>query len=1594
MKKLILAYILVLGGLYAQSQPYNNEWIDYSKTYYKFKLAVTGVYRISIADLAAVGLDNTPAQDFQLWRNGVEVTLHTSVPSGLLGPGGYLEFYGQMNDGKTDTKLYKTDAEQMSDKWSMYTDSAAYFLTVNPGAANKRYSYPGNNVAANILPAETYFNYTLSKYFRINMNPGYGINLGEVVHSASYEIAEGWSSNALGPGQILYSNNGSLYVYNSGPAATLNTTIVGNTFSSRSASVNLNGNVVQSVFIDGFTIARTNGTSIPLSSLSGNNANFQFSHSGPSGDNIVVSDFQLTYPRQYNFGGASEFYFELPASSEKFIEIANFNYGADSTVLYDINNDLYIRGVAINGLVKFVLPAVTKTRKLFLANLSSQYIKRPAALQPRSFIDYSQPANQGEYVIISHPLLFDNGSGINYVENYRQYRSSFVGGGYHSIIVDVNQLTDQFAFGVEHHPSAIRNFSAFTLSNFVPAPKYFFLIGKGLNYNDYRYHESDPNTKKLALIPTFGYPSSDNLLTAGRTGEYPLIPIGRLSAINGNEVGNYLDKMKQFELAQESTDQTLQGKGWMKNFGQLTGGLNDPGLYGLITSYMQGYQEIASDSLFGGKVYQFSKNTGLNTAIGTDKTLDELLSEGASVINYFGHSSPNNIEFSLDNPENYNNTGKYPLIMINGCNSGDLFQFDTLRAVSKGSLSEKFVFAENKGSIAYIASTHFGLPTQLNYFNTEFYYNLCKNMYGQPLGNIMKTTMQNMYNAFYTDYIAQTHVEEITLHGDPALHLNPHQKPDYLIQDSLLTINPSVVSVADNKIVVTARIINIGLARNDSLKVRIQHKRPDNSLTTIYSSKIKAVIYEDSVMVNLPLNPLVDKGHNQIIVTIDPDNSIDELSETNNSTIRDFDILEDEVRPIWPYEYAIVNSPTPMLFASTANPTAEPKDYVMEMDTTMLFNSPVKVSRVVTDSGGVIGFDPGFSLTDSTVYYWRVTVGPVHPASRWLTSSFVYINSSFDGFNQSHYYQYRNNKFSNIGIDSSTREFGYSAKTRKLLIRTGLYPYYGYDQINVTIDNDQVEYYGCKYLALQFVVYDPLTLKPWKNVNSNGSGRFGSWPVCDLVAGGRNFFEFPYTDSVNRRKAIQFFDSIPNGYYVSITNLGWTGNNTFINDWKKDTATLGSGRSLWHKFHELGFGTIDSFTRNLPFIYVFRKGDPTFPVRQTMGAAANNQLVESFYIDGKQVSGTYVTPWLGPAKSWSRFKWDELPGTGSPSTQRQFEIIGRDNDGYETILAEVYNDKDTSIDYIDASIFPYLQMKMYNTDQTLDKATQLKYWMLTGTKVPEGAIAPNYTYQLADTLGLDDTLHLRVGFRNISNIPFDSIKVKLEITDRFGIRHQYLNQTDGTRLRPLTGDDSVVIVYDIPMAGYLGNNQLMLEVNPDNDQAEQFHFNNYLYRNIVVLNPSLCPDGSTSFIGVPHTLGNTYQWQMDDGTGFVDISDNANFQQTNSDTLLLVNLPTTLYGTRFRCVVTNNSVVSFSEAYVLKFAMTWTGAIDTDWDKAGNWSCNKVPDANTDVFINSGVGNYPVILGVATCRSLNARKGAEISVKNGATLDITGPPGQ
>ena len=103
-RKIIFTSLLLQFVSFGFSQPYFNEWIRYDQTYYKFKVGKSGLYRISQSTLEAAGLGSVQVENLELWRNGERVPFYPSVASGVLPANGFLEFWGQPNDGKPDRK--------------------------------------------------------------------------------------------------------------------------------------------------------------------------------------------------------------------------------------------------------------------------------------------------------------------------------------------------------------------------------------------------------------------------------------------------------------------------------------------------------------------------------------------------------------------------------------------------------------------------------------------------------------------------------------------------------------------------------------------------------------------------------------------------------------------------------------------------------------------------------------------------------------------------------------------------------------------------------------------------------------------------------------------------------------------------------------------------------------------------------------------------------------------------------------------------------------------------------------------------------------------------------------------------------------------------------------------------------------------------------------------------------------------------------------------------------------------------------------------------------------------------------------------------
>jgi RHS repeat-associated protein len=160
---------------------------------------------------------------------------------------------------------------------------------------------------------------------------------------------------------------------------------------------------------------------------------------------------------------------------------------------------------------------------------------------------------------------------------------------------------------------------------------------------------------------------------------------------------------------------------------------------------------------------------------------------------------------------------------------------------------------------------------------------------------------------------------------------------------------------------------------------------------------------------------------------------------------------------------------------------------------------------------------------------------------------------------------------------------------------------------------------------------------------------------------------------------------------------------------------------------------------------------------------------------------------------------------------------------------------------------------------------------------------------------------------------------------------------------------------------------------------------------VALPSSTICPGTTAQFFVPSYGVGFNYQWQVDTaGTGFTNINNNTIYNGVNSAQVTITAPPTSYYGYKYRCVVTNSGSTFINQPLVLKFSNTWTGSTNTAWENPANWSCGYVPDEFTEVIIPSSSVILPIINSNASCYSLMLKPNTSLVVISGFRLDIKG----
>jgi flagellar hook assembly protein FlgD len=1411
MKRLILLVVLLAGfcGAKAQVFDYGNGWYAPSNQYLKLMLEEDGIYRLTSADLVAAGFDTSSVDPyyFHLLYRGVEEPLHIEYSGSNWT---FLEFYGQPNDGKLDSAMYRSPYGgtllngdySPNIRRSLFTDTSAYFLTWDNTPGIRYNNLDGTNYAS--YTPETHFRYESftdwdpdlypgAYWARYNLGGGGKYDVNQALNS-DYVPGEGYLGPEFEYGYPYTDNIATPHPANLGNPSDFAVRLYRKSSNTHFTEVRINGSPV---IMDSTFGIHINTFSFPYSpSLSPNNPIvFNALYYDPilTDVNHVVW-YSMTYDRLFFMDGANMIKMKgWNKASDAYFQFQDADITSEGWV-YDRTYNTRSRGVATGTTFNVVVPGGAQPRNLIVATDKS--IKTPT-LQLSPALANLSGSTGAEFVIIAHRSLSAS------AEAYAQYRDTCSVNPMSVKVVYVDEIYNEFGYG-SITPWAIKRFCKWSLDNWSVKPKFFFLWGKG-GYQTRRDYAS------ITLVPTCGAPASDWTFVSDyyldTVDLHNLAAIGRFNAVNDEQGMAYLDKVNEYEHS--------AWEPWMKEAVYLGGGEAEyeqiPIKSYLVDNYLPAYEA----PLLGGKVYYYQNfNTGVITnspTIGSKQRIDD----GKSLIHFFGHSSDNIYDVDIQEPDRYTNYGKYPLIVAFGCYGGDFTTPD-------GSFGERFVAEAGRGSIGYLANSTAGYLGPLGQYGKYFYDMVYHKHLGDPVGQGIAASL----DSFHVDLPNQNyhnHIKQMNLQGDPSITLYTPRKPDLAIDESSIFFEPPYFSASDTAFTINVITRNEGLATADSFYLSIRQQLPDGTWITYPKTKHAPITHADTLQYNL-VNTVgaTMAGLNYFDVFVDSTNLLDEYDETNNRLLHPQVIQGNVPAILYPYDFAVVPSSQVSLSAATYVITGPaPIHYVFEIDTSYDFNSPLwssqGISPVVTGTALLGQWEVPFNLVDSTVYYWRVRIAEVLPPA-WASASFKYIDGR-KGWAQSRPPQFFKDATTSMSISRVNYDWSFDPWHRDLHIfgDPGMDANY---KMSNGVFSSNLNSYGWNGILHTPIDYRTLIPGYMGTVN-------GDWDL-DILP----------DDEVDLRNSIM---AAKHGdYYMVASNR--THN---YRTWKPEAKAA---------LVEIGVDTsrLGDIATNQTFYLIGRKGYP--------GSA--QMLLEPNLIDStglvkydlfttissvKQAGKIYSTT-VGASIRWYELIWNWKQLDQMPGDDVRINVFARKKDGTDSLIFANIGRGTYDLSTLDADKYPWIHLDADAADSIYLTSPELTHWHVLFEPAPDAAVDPIARWSFVrDTVMEGDAVTVTYNMRNLTDTKMDSMLVRYVVQreDRSNVEVGLVRYDS---LRSLASQE-VSFTFNTGGKNLGGLCNFMIEINPNDDQPEQHHFNNLYSHNFRVVPDRLNPILDVTFDG-------------------------------------------------------------------------------------------------------------------------------------------------
>ncbi len=1426
MKKISLVIFVVMYGLSALGQ--DSSWINFENDYYRIPTAQTGVYQLSFTTLTASGmnLSEIDPRELRVFHRGEEVAIHVAgEEDGSFDTQDFVQFVGRKNDAFLDRKLYMNPDYLPNPHYNTHNDTTTFFLTVTPGTRGKRMEYralSGQDLPIVQSVAKTLITSYTDQY-------SLGRTYFPSVRLSLYDQGQGWSGHFISRGNERTFEFSDLGVIVNTFEPTLEIGLLGRSDTPHRTSIEVGAtsNSMRPLGEFDFMGFETNNLRLPLS----------FSDFAPGGDlvvrvkslgrdgnldNISVSYINIKYGTQVPDGGFRQTILEANQNDPSHLEILGENQDYHVFDISDFHNVKRHQTSLGDGKLRLEVGGAYANPVLLIQR--SNTVIEPNVLQRVRYRNVlSQPA---DYLIITHPRLRNPSS--NYgdpVTAYAAHRASPLGGAFDTLTVNINELYDQFSYG-EKTPLAIREFIKQYSNQHVP--EYLLLMGRAFGiYNTRRVGGVNHSYRKnpsvfdfQELIPAFGYPYSDNRYVVGLDSNAPLrqeIGIGRIPARTSQEVANYLDKIKE-------KDALGVQEPWQKNLIHLSGGRSAFELERFF-NFLNGFKAVAEDIYLGGKVKTIRKRS--NETVELINISDEI-NEGASLVTFFGHAAPAttdiDIGFASVNEMGYRNQGKYPVLLLNGCDAGNAFG-------AAYTFGEDWIVTPNKGASIFLAHADIGIDVYLRRYSESFYAKAFSDssLIHQSIGKVKIEGERQFLERFGSSEVNQSHINQMIMLGDPAVKMFPADKADYAISNneiSLKGFDETPLNALMDSMRLEMVVRNLGRVDLDSMELNVTRQLPDGRVIS-FDTEISTPVYrKDTLTFTIPNSGINAFGDNVFTVEINKRRHIPELTYANNAATATIFVPMSGTLNLKPYDFAIVNEGEIEIITQIPGMSTEERNLVLQLDTAADFSSAFRREvRITTSNIARWNLDilSGLGQRDSLTYYWRSRFLEPREGenSDWSVSSFSYIRNGPEGWTQRTMPQLRSTQLNNLEIDPQNQTWRFRETSLNIDVFT-----FGPENQDFSAENVQVMLNGVSYIldtegrfcpngSLGLLAFDEKTLAPYlpvplTNIDVLDPKSCGRSP--QIIQNIRN----QWITNPGQTMLLDYIENVKDGDYVIIFSVGQVN----FSDWPEEVV---------FKMKELGANeaTIRNLKSGEPYILFGQKGmepgDAIEVLAKTGQEVDPNAQVIRFdtELNGYFPNGSIISPRVGPASSWVRFFNHVIENDVFNTEYSDFDLVGITPDGGEVVLFPNVDAYDMDLSAISTKEYPYMRLRFNLEDEDATTPEQLKRWQVNYTGVPEGVlILKSRKEQVQLFEGQEEEVEF--DFLNIGYYDYpDSVTVEWTLTN---VDQRRVEQF-AKKITPLKAGEKVSFTIPFDSRGRGGKNSLNVFANPRIMMEQRFRNN-------------------------------------------------------------------------------------------------------------------------------------------------------------------------